>query len=201
LEIDINETNQITSFPELTIKKRQNQFLILDKPYETLLNNYKRLAKRKLQTAVDNSLIIQRTDEAELVIHSYEKYYEEKKRIIPHEAYTRLLKAISSLTKQNYQSYLVKKQETVAGFYTVLVDGKNVYSIIGGSTTEGKNYGAFYLATDAAIKDYSGTDKTFRFEGSDIEGIAFFNQQFGSFPVDYLRLKMNKLPWPFLYFK
>jgi hypothetical protein len=201
LEIDINETNQITSFPELAIKKRQNQFLILDKPYETLLNNYKRLAKRKLQTAVDNGLVIQQIDEAELVISSYEKYYEEKNRIIPHETYTRLLKTISSLPKKNYQSYLVQKQETIAGFYTVLVDEKNVYSIIGGSTTEGKNSGAFYLATDAAIKDHSGTGKTFRFEGSDIEGIAFFNQQFGSFPVDYLRLKMNKLPWPFLYFK
>jgi hypothetical protein len=200
-EIDINEENQVMSFPKLTIKKRQNQFLLLGKPYETLFNNYKRLAKRKLQTAEENGLIIQRVDEAELIISSYEKFYEERNRIIPHETYSQLIKAISFLPKKNHQSYLVKKQGTIAGFYTVLVDEKNVYSLIGGSTVEGKNHGAFYLATDAAIKDHSGTGKTFRFEGSDIEGIAFFNQQFGSFPVGYLRLKMNNLPWPFLYFK
>ena len=201
LEIDLNEKNLVTPFSKLTIKKRKNYFLKLDKPYETLFNNYKRLAKRKLQLALERGLVIHRDAEAEAIIKSYEKYYEEKNRIIPHDTYTHLLKALSSLPKNNYQSYLVKKQEAMAGFYTVLVDEKNVYSIIGGSTAEGKNYGAFYLATDAAIKDYSGTGKTFRFEGSDIEGIAFFNQQFGSFPIDYLRIKINKLPWPFSYFK
>ena len=57
------------------------------------------------------------------------------------------------------------------------------------------------MATDAAIKDFSGSSKTFRFEGSDKEGIAFFNSQFGSFETEYLRIKMNSLPWPVNYLK
>jgi hypothetical protein len=83
----------------------------------------------------------------------------------------------------------------------VLIDKQNVYSLIGGSTEEGKHTGAFYMATDAAIKEFSDSHKIFRFEGSDKEGIAFFNSQFGSVETEYLRIKMNNLLWPLHFFK
>ena len=82
-----------------------------------------------------------------------------------------------------------------------MFDEKYVYSLIGGSTKEGKEWGAFYLLTDAAIQSFANTNKIFRFEGSDKEGIAFFNQQFGSYPVSYPHIKMNKLHWPLKWLK
>ncbi|HRN54956.1 MAG TPA: hypothetical protein PLL71_00815, partial [Agriterribacter sp.] len=86
-------------------------------------------------------------------------------------------------------------------FYIVLYDNNFVYSLVGGSTAKGKTMGAFYLLTDTAIQDHAGENKTFRFEGSDIPGIAFFNRQFGPTPVYYQHLRMNRLPFPVKFFK
>ena len=200
-EIDLNEQNRVDALPKLQLEKRKNIFLSLNQPYEVLYDNYKRLAKRKLGFALKNELTIHRKADPNYVITCYEKYYEQKQRIIPPETYAQLKLLLSILPENNYQSYVVKQQSTIAAFFIVLNDERNVYSLIGGSTEEGKKSGAFYLATDAAVKDFSGTEKNFRFEGSDKKGIAFFNLQFGSSEVDYWRIKMNSLPWPVNYFK
>ena len=200
-DIDMNEKNEVSSSGKIKVRHRTNLFLPLNQPYEIQFKNYKRLAKRKLQAALENGLTIQRNVNPEIIIDAYEKHYEDKQRIIPLEAYTQLVQVINSLPKKNYQAYLVKKQEEILAFYLILIDERNVYSLIGGSTEEGKEYGAFYLATDAVIQDYSNSEKTFRFEGSDIEGIAFFDLQFGSFAVTYPHLQMNNLPWPLRYLK
>lgn len=200
-ELDLNEKTEIKNFPDLKIKKRNNLFLSLNQSYETLFKNYKRLAKRKLYLAKENGLSVHPDAPAEIIIQSYEKHYEEQNRLIPHEMYTRLSQAVNLLPAKNYKTYLVRKNGEIVAFYLLLTDDKYLYSLLGGSTKEGKKYGAFYMATDAVIKDFAATGKTFRFEGSDIEGIAFFNLQFGSLPVTYLRIKRNKLPWPFYYFK
>ena len=59
----------------------------------------------------------------------------------------------------------------------------------------GKQKGAFYLLTDAIIRDHAGTNKIFRFEGSDIPGISFFDNLFGPERISYQHLVMNKLPF------
>ena len=200
-DIDMNEKNEVSTSEKIKVRHRTNLFLSLDQPYQIQSKNYKRLAKRKIQSALENGLTIQRNVSPEIIIQSYEKHYEDKQRIIPHEMYDQLVQVINTLPKKNYQTYLVKKQEEIFAFYLVLVDKQNVYSLLGGSTDEGKEHGAFYLATDAAIQDYSNSKKTFRFEGSDIEGIAFFDLQFGSFSVTYPHLQMNNLPWPLRYLK
>ena len=201
LEIDLNEKNSVNTFPGLKATTRKNIFLELNQPYEILFKNYKRLARRKINYALENGLIIHDEISPEVIVKLYERYYEQEKRIIPHEAYTGLIKALNALPKKNLRAYLVKNENNIIAFYVVLVDDKNVYSLIGGSTKEGKKMGAFYLATDAVIKEFSATGKTFRFEGSDIKGIAFFDMQFGSYPITYLHIKQNKLPWPFYHFK
>jgi len=78
----------------------------------------------------------------------------------------------------------------------VLHDENFAYSLLGGSTQKGKETAAFYLLTDAAIKDAANHKQIFRFEGSDIPGVAFFNQQFAPHTVYYPHIKKNRLPFP-----
>jgi hypothetical protein len=80
------------------------------------------------------------------------------------------------------------------GVYLLLYDQKAVYSVLGGSSPAGKKAGTFYLLTDYAIRHFAGTDRVFRFEGSDLRGIADFNSQFAPSVVYYNHLKINRLP-------
>lgn len=206
-DMDLNEQNSIadhmaTSLKHIKRKERNNYFLNLNLPYANLFNNYKRLAKRKIIKAIASGLVVKRNADPEEIIAGYSLHYSKQHAALPKRAYKTLLafsKSCNSTCIKTYQAYFPNGE--VAAFYLLLEDKNYLYSLLGGSTARGKEAGAFYLLTNAAIKDHAGTHKTFRFEGSDIKGIAFFNQQFSPFHVGYVYINYNALAWPFRLFK
>lgn len=178
---------------------RLNHLLALAKKKEEIDQDYKRLAKRMCKKAIAGNLDIFRDESPALVIDLYRKEYGHRHPKVRSDSYRAFTAcAQSAFNRGNAATYLAKWPDgEIGGFYLVLRDNKFVYSILGGSTRKGKEMGAFYLLTDAAIKDHAGSGRVFRFEGSDIPGIAFFNAQFGSTPVHYPHLIMNNLPFPF----
>ncbi|MDB5198568.1 MAG: hypothetical protein JWO92_531 [Chitinophagaceae bacterium] len=203
-DIDFKEniiTPQTVSLKRLHFRKRKNFLLTLDKKYTELHSNYKRLAHRMLKKAVENNIEIVRNCSVAEVINFYKKNYKEQQNIKQGD-YERLLKAAElAIKNKNAVTYKATKSTETVAVYMVLKDEKFIYSLIGGSNKKGKNYGAFYLLTDAAIKDHADSNRTFRFEGSDKPGIAFFNAQFNPELIYYYRLKLNRLPWLVRLFK
>lgn len=189
----------ISSLPGLKITSRLNHFLRLDKTGEGLEQDYNRLAKRMCKRAVSENFDLIRNIGPRDVIDLYRMEYGAKHPHIKAESYGRLMNcADTAFNKGHAQTYLALWPDDggTAAFYLVLSDNRFVYSTLGGSTPKGKEASAFYLLTDAAIKDHAGTDRVFRFEGSDIPGIASFDASFGSVPVHYPHLLMNNLPFP-----
>ncbi len=193
---------QTMGLQKLFLKKRTNFLLQLDKSYVELYKNYKRLSQRMLQKAKENEIILVKNADPIDAISFYKRNYNYDKKITE-SIYTKLYNAVSIAckNKQAY-TYLAKtKQDEIIAAYIILKDEKNIYSLIGGSNKKGKEVGAFYFLTDAAIKDNADSKLTFRFEGSDKKGIAFFNSQFGALPVEYVHLHYNNLPWPLSFLK
>lgn len=179
------------------LKKRNNFLLDLSKKYSEIHKDYKRLATRMIKKATENKVEIIKNCEPFEVIEFYKRYYKNEHKNIKSGDYKRLLAATNiAFEKNKAATWLAKRNEETIAAYIVLKDEKFVYSLIGGSNQQGKKYGAFYLLTDAAIKDHAATERVFRFEGSDKKGIAFFNSQFHPAPVHYYHLKLNRLPWP-----
>jgi hypothetical protein len=200
-EIDLQEKNyslDLNLNPKLLFRERKNHWLALNANHDELKKNYSRLARRMLKKATDNELQIYRNEDPGLVIHSYQNEYGKRHPKIRMIHYKRLKKAAEMLAQSGKAvTYIARNPENkILAFYLVLLDSKFVYSLIGGSVAEGLKDGAFYALTDAAIKDHAGTQRMFRFEGSDIPGIALFDSQFGSVPTKYFHLKMNNLPFP-----
>lgn len=181
----------------IQLKKRTNFLLDLNKQYEDIRNQYKRLAGRMIKKASENSIEIIRNCLPVEVIDFYKRNYETEHKEITSLDYNRILAATNAAFENgNAATYLAKKNQETVSSYMVLKDEKFVYSLIGGSNRQGKDCGAFYFLTDAAIKDHANTQRVFRFEGSDKNGIAFFNSQFNPKPLEYYHLKLNRLPWP-----
>ena len=179
------------------LKKRNNFLLDLNKKYPEIYKDYKRLTTRMIKKAAENKVEIIKSCEPFEVIEFYEKNYKNEHKNIKSRDYKRLLAATNiAFEKGKAATWLAKKNGETIASYMILKDEKFIYSLIGGSNQQGKKYGAFYLLTDAAIKDYAETKRIFRFEGSDKKGIAFFNSQFNPAPVHYYHLKLNRLPWP-----
>ena len=199
-DIDFTEnilTTEKIALENAELKKRNNFLLDLNKEYSEINKNYKRLATRMIKKAVENKVEIIRNCAPLEVIKFYEKNYKNEHKNIKARDYKRLLNA-SNIAFEKYKAatWIAKRNEETIACYMVLKDKKYVYSLIGGSNQQGKNYGAFYLLTDAAIKEHAATNRVFRFEGSDKKGIAFFNSQFNPAQVNYYHLTLNRLPWP-----
>jgi Holliday junction resolvase len=71
---------------------------------------------------------------------------------------------------------------------------KVIYFSFGSANEESKSAGAMYLMVDEIIKRYAQKIAIFDFEGSDVEGIANFNRNFGAKDFVYLRVQKNTLP-------
>jgi hypothetical protein len=204
-DIDINEENFISdSDRNVRLKKdtRTNYFLSLHQTYDLISSRYKRLAKRAKKKAGKNLLQIDRSGDPASVILLH-RLYGSKQPDIPTRVYDRFVCCADLLFKNKQATgytALSSTGETLA-WYLVFTDRQFVYSVLGGSTAAGKKTGAFYLLTDAIIQDHAGTEKIFRFEGSDIPGIAFFNALFNPVAVEYQHVKMNRLPFPVNLFK
>jgi hypothetical protein len=205
-EIDLNEVNTIDGAPPgLHLKKitRINHFLPLNHPYSIISGDYKRLARRMCKKTLDEGMEVVRQIPPAEIIDLYRQQYSSRHSRIGHSAYERLTAcAGTALSNGNAFTYLARwPDNSIGAFYLVLADDRFVYSLLGGSTPQGKEKGAFYGLTDAVIRDYAGSPRTFRFEGSDIPGIAFFDTQFSPSPAHYTSLVMNNLPFPINLFK
>ncbi len=205
-DIDISETYTLPEpnpVAALTVHRRLNLFLDLKKNASALTGQYSRLAKRSLEKSHKHNLVIVRNDTPEDIIALYRKTYHTEHPRIAGKDYRALIDCCNMAAGRRYlKTYTAHTPEGEAvAFYIVLYDNNFVYSLVGGSTANGKSMGAFYLLTDAAIQDHAGSNKIFRFEGSDISGIAFFNRQFGPTPAHYWHLRMNRLPFPVKFLK
>lgn len=198
--VDLNEGNLLKEDllnKKIQPTKRVNIFLPLHENYKKLSAGYSRLAGRKLKSSQEQHLTVRTENNPQVIVQHYINNYQKSKGSVPQSGYNHLLNLLTKLPKENYRAYsAVLPDNEIAAFYLVYTDERFVYSIIGGSTAKGKEMGAFYFVTDAAIREFAGSNKIFRFEGSDVQGIAFFDQQFGSHKVEYWHLKMNNLPWP-----
>lgn len=180
-DIDLNEKNGFSP-DHAMISLRTNQMLDLKGGYDAVKQNYSRLARRTLNKASEAGMNIKRNVQPEIVINAFEHEYNQQINATDDD-YKALIESCGIAAEKGLlKSYIAQTNDNViAAFYIVLQDEKFAYSLLGGSTAEGKNNGAFYWLTDAAIYDQCGNKKIFRFEGSDKEGIAFLMHSLGLF--------------------
>ena len=200
-DIDVNDCNQVAD-KSINAFERVNQMLALEGNYDEVRKGYSRLAKRKLNKAGANNLVLVTGCEPKIIIDLYRKEYHNQ-HSAGLEEYGALTRCCDvALGKNMAETYLAQSSAgDIVSFYITLKDDNFVYSLLGGSAAIGKQTGGFYFLTDAAIRSNCKLNKTFRFEGSDNKGIHFFNNQFGAYSKTYLHIQHNKLPFPFSVFK
>ena len=200
IDLDLNESNFFAAALKqnsISFKARTNTFLQLYENYETLFSRYSTLAKRKIKRAAKHNLHLHTSASAKTIIELYCRHYKGKDSVVDKFDFGDMISLLDTHLKNQTKSYLLTSANgDVRAFYLLLYDANYVYWLIGGSSEEGKSIGAFYYLTNQVIRGFAGTNRIFRFEGSDHPGIQFFNQQFGGYSVLYPRLTINRLPWP-----
>lgn len=200
IDIDLNEENKLDWETLKGIKirmkfhSRTNYVLNPVNPGKRN-EGYHRLAGRMLHKAAEANVIIRNVTDPQKLITFYQRHYTRRHAKINATTYSHLSRTSKiALDAGLCNLYVAEIGGDLVAVYLVLRDERYYYSVLGGSSQRGRDSGAFYALTDAAIRDAGESGKIFRFEGSDVPGIASFNSQFGAVKQSYLHLKYNNLP-------
>jgi hypothetical protein len=188
-EINLNYANTTIS----AYKQKSNFFLYLNKAFQEIENNFQKEIKREVKK---NHLLYLPSEDYRNVLSLFKNLYNQKASL-KKEQYGRFLKLCDFLSKEN--SLIVRKVQDETGQLLssaiVFSDKKRLYYILAATTDEGRKVKANYSLLYNLIKEYSGQDRIFDFEGSEIPSIQFFFKKFGPLQEKYPFISHNNLPF------
>ena len=182
---------------------RKNHVLDLSLPALQLYNRYHRNCRRNIQKAVHARLTVKPGPGPTAFIRFIKQNLERKLTGRKRSFYPVLLQ-LTSVSIQNGTGEIIgvynPAGELLAAGWFVTMSGRCMF-LVCASTAKGKDNQAMYLLVNYAISDNAGTGLVFDFAGSNIPGVAYFNNGFGSTITSYLSAQRNRLTWPFRLFK
>lgn len=198
-EMHLNQWNRFASLPD-----QANYVLNLYPGYEKIRKGYRKNLIRNLKYAEQQILHYDASSDFHQVITLFGKIYGKRLIHVTPADYLRFFALCADLFEKEMGMVRTvtgnSPQELLAaGIF--LKDGKRIYNIMNVTLPGGRERMANHFLLDRLIKEFSGKELVFDFEGSQIAGIAEFYRRFGSTPEPYPFLRYNHLPFPFRYFK
>ena len=201
IDINLNEINDTTERAEVTTLTNYHLDLNLD--YALIKVNYSKSLKRKLKKAEKNELLIQTHISPEIFVAFYIKHTAKKikgfKEQHKHVLHRIIYKALSH--QMGAVIGITNKHNELIAANFILIHPTRIINLLPCSSKEGNEQNAMPFLLDYIIQKNANNRKIFDFEGSMIEGVSQFYKSFGAEKINYYRLKRNKLPALFRYFK
>jgi hypothetical protein len=193
---NLNESNPAAN--KFTAVVNVNHLIQIDRTHTSIYKDYSRNCRRNIKKAVDGGLVLRNDlDIPTFVTFIFENLEKQISRLDPEQGI--MLEKIISTARKKIKGELIgvyagQDELCAAGFFMQTKD-RHIFSVCA-STDKGKQYNAMYLLVDEQIKKSAGIKKWFDFSGSNISGIAYFNQSFGARVMTYPTLHLNRLPFP-----
>jgi len=195
IEIHLNTHNSF-EFPGFQVKKNINLELSLHASYDSLHKNYSRLTIRNIKKAVKNELYIEKNINPSELISLFRKTRGEGIYNLKEKNYKVLLNLINTCIKSGCAEScgaFTKTGQLSAGIILLIKNNRAIF-LFSATHQRGKENGAMFFLIDNFIRNNSGTDMVFDFEGSNIPGVARLYKGFGSNECVYLQVRKNNLP-------
>jgi hypothetical protein len=200
-EFNLNRANlyPFTGFP---LYKRMNFLVPLDKSYPELQGRYRDNLKRNLQKATDAGLNYTGEITGDEVINLAAAHKPEGQRLA-NCALNQFSILYPYLEKNNMAAVrgVTDGQGTLLASCIFLFSHQTAYYVLVANHPDGKALGASPLLIDGFIREHAGGKLTLDFEGSDLPGLAFFYKGFGAVEDPYAAIRLNRLSYPFRWFK
>lgn len=188
-EINLNYANEYKN----GATKKCNLILPLNLAFHETEKKFRKDFVNKIR---NNQLIYQSSDDIEQAIQIFRENYDQKVHI-PSNVYQDWLR-VSNLLKMKKQ-LLVRKVTSPNGkllsIAMFLKDNRRIYYFLSATLPAGRKQQSHYFLLYQVIKEYSGEDLIFDFQGSAIPSIKSFFLKFGPVEQPYPVVKINRLPF------
>ncbi|MCU0404389.1 MAG: hypothetical protein MUE99_07550 [Chitinophagaceae bacterium] len=194
VEIFLNETNHSENMQQAAT----NFVLPLNKPYETIREQYRNDLIKNLKRTEKFTLHYRASDDTDDAINQYEILYGKKLGYRPGD-FDALRKICRNWVKQGkciVREVILKDkmltQQMAIGLF--LKDDRRLYNIASTTLPNGRTLEANHFLFDQLIREFAGQNILLDFEGSDLPGVARFYQKFSPENRPYFFWKSNRLP-------
>ena len=188
IEINLNFLNEYEgSF------KKCNLVLDLTPPFELIEKNFR---KDLLRKSTGSNLSIESSEDYEGVISLFKEYYQNSIPHIKERDFKNFSKVCRKLTEKSgiFVRKVINRERQILASALFFKDEKRIYYIMSATKPEGRKCSANAFLLYEVIKEFSGSDYIFDFEGSSIPSIQFFFKKFGPVEQSYPGLRINNLP-------
>lgn len=166
---------------------RNNHILSLNKPYEQLSKTYSSQTKRNLKKG---EIEVKLIDEMEMVLNMYQENtvpkIENWKSVFNEKQRNALIALKSGGLLKMYGAF--QEGEIIAS-NAIINDPRRIILLMSSSTEKGREMGGFSYIVDTIIRENANSQVLLDFEGSQIPGIAKFNEGFGAVAEEYFHWK------------
>ncbi len=196
---DINLNTGNTLETKDGFKQRTTQELPLLSDFDSIKKKMSRNNKNNIKKAENNKIQIQtnKIDPHKLINLIATNYREKGIQYISGKIdFNKIKKIIKYAVDQKYgiiYNSINSQQQVNCAALFIFFNGKA--RIFSGQNAKGKDENAKYLLINQFIKDHAGTDITLDFGGSEIPGVAYWNEGFGAVNTHYYHIKINRLPF------
>ena len=190
----LNSYNKV-NYEADDIVRHRNVELDLIYDYQYLYNNYNNNTKRNLAKAENAGLSISYDIDPEIIIGLFRN---NKGKTVKHwsdKEYDRLLRLIHTAISYGccFTVGISDLENNVIAGAVFMHSHDRLIFLFSGSDERHKDKHALTMLIDNVIREYSETQYTLDFEGSDNEGLARFYKGFGGKEVFYPEIKYNNL--------
>ena len=190
----LNSYNKVDYNSDIIVKHRNVELdLIYD--YQYLYNNYNNNTKRNLAKAEAAGLSINNNINPEIIINLFRNNRGKDVKHWKDKEYNRLLELINTAISQECCFTIGINDldnNTIAGAVFMHSHDRIIF-LFSGSDEAHKDKHALTMLLDNVIREFSETQYTLDFEGSDNDGLARFYKGFGGAEVFYPEVKYNNL--------
>jgi hypothetical protein len=190
----LNSYNKVDYDSEI-IAKHRNVELDLIYDYQYLYNNYNNNTKRNLAKAEAAGLSINHNINPEIIINLFRNNRGKEIKHWKDKEYDRLLELINTAMSQECcftAGVSDIDNNTIAGAVFMHSHDRIIF-LFSGSDDKHRDKHALTLLLDNVVREFSETQYTLDFEGSDNDGLARFYKGFGGSEVFYPEVKYNNL--------
>jgi hypothetical protein len=199
-ELFVNKAVEIFSFAEINLNyaneykaKKCNLILPLNKPFAEIEKYFRKDFVNKIK---NRDLIYESSDDAERAIQIFKENYDDKIRI-PSKDYQHWLQAckVIKMKEQLLIRKVISPNGELLSTGLFLKDSRRIYYVMSSTLPVGRKQQSNYFLLYHLIKEFSGQNLIFDFEGSEIPSIKLFFSKFGAIDQPYSFVKINNLPF------
>jgi hypothetical protein len=173
-------------------------FLDLRVDYQQLCEHYLPDRRRNLRLAEAEGWTWQESNDLQPLLQLFRQHHAAQiEGGVGEWAYQILAKLYQTLRQKEMLTlcYALKDGQFEAGAMFVISDGRIIY-FFNAASDRGRKGNARTWLIDRMLQQYAGQDYVFDFESPMVNSIARFYESFGAKEEEYLRLRMNQLPFP-----